>query len=343
VAPARRLHRHPDAAVTRCEALRSIADGRRADRDAAARVDAHDAGTELRAHPDGAHAEADRGGPARHRDRPLPSEGGRVDARDGVVERVRDPERSVAVGDPRRARADGRFRDHRVRRRVDPEDASRRLVGHPDQAAADGDAAADRVRPDRVLDDLAGLGVDARHGAVVRVRDPDRAVAVGDSGGPCADMNLLDDRVRLGIDPGDRVVVVVCDPDAAAAHRDPARARPDCDRLDRLRDRIDARDGAGRGISGPDGAVARRDRRRRLVDRDLTGHVAAVRIDQADRIPGHERGVRTAAACRQDACGHRRGECDDCGGGDHSPSGNQASCEPASRIVLEIREGWRAR
>src|SRR6185312_15239920 len=83
-----------------------------------------------------------------------------------------------------------------VRRGIDLDDVAGRLVGDPDEPGADGDPAPDGVRVDRLLD-LTGLRVDARDGAVVGVRHPDRAVAVYHGGGSCARTNLHHFTVRF--------------------------------------------------------------------------------------------------------------------------------------------------
>ena len=148
------------------------------------RVDPHDAGAELALTQRLPSLKLTRRGATRDRDR-------RRHRQRGRRRRARPCRR--ARSRPRASRRHRRFRSgllrrspcgHRVRLRVDFDDTSRRLVGHPDRAAADGDPATDRVRPDRLLDDVPGVGVDARHGAVVGVRHPNRAIAVCDGGRP---------------------------------------------------------------------------------------------------------------------------------------------------------------
>src|SRR5207302_4098962 len=69
--------------------------------------------------------------------------------------------------------------------------------------------------------------------------------------------------------------------------RDACRSLSDLDRLAHVvRLRVDARDGVGVRVRGPDRAVARRDPARRRTDGDLRCDLAALRIDQADRVGG---------------------------------------------------------
>ena len=104
-------------------------------------------------------------------------------------------------------------------------------------------------------------------------------------------------------------------PDAARAQRDAARARADGDRLpDGAGARIDAGDARVVRVRHPDRAPAGGDARRRSLDRDLVFQVAAVGIEQPERVRRHLGGLSARATAdeddgREDDAGDRSRSC----------------------------------
>jgi hypothetical protein len=94
---------------------------------------------------------------------------------------------------------------------------------HPHPHRGDGEVIGATTDVDRV-DHPVRARIDARHGPVEAVRDPDGAGADRYSGGARADVDGGRDCARRGIEPCDLAVGGVGDPDPTGAHGDGARS-----------------------------------------------------------------------------------------------------------------------
>ena len=143
-----------------------------------------------------------------------------------------------------------------------------RIVSDPDAPCAEGDAATKRTCRDR-SDHLAANGIDLRDTPFFRACHPERSAAEGERSRSNTDRNGLDLAVRLRVDPRHGAVTRVRDPDRACPDRDPAGVTPDVDPLGGTRPGIDARDGAVQRIGCPDRPFPGGDARRPVADRDI--------------------------------------------------------------------------
>src|SRR4029453_18896541 len=107
------------------------------------------------------------------------------------------------------------------------------------------------------LDLLVRAGIDSGHRAVVRVADPDRAVALGHAPGPGPDRDVALPEVGGGVDAGDGVGGVGGDPHPAFGHEDVAGAGGDRDRVadDLVAGGVDAHHGRVGVVGDPHAVV----------------------------------------------------------------------------------------
>ncbi len=129
-----------------------------------------------------------------------------VELAHGVVQPVGHPDRSRRDRDTARTVSDGHALRALVDLRIDPVDAPRAGAGDPHEACSHRDRCRIAVHLNRLLHRPAGR-IDARHGAVEVVHDPERSEACRHPPRAGADPHLLHEPVAGGIDRAGRAGV----------------------------------------------------------------------------------------------------------------------------------------
>ena len=154
-----------------------------------------------------------------------------IDPGDGVVGRIRDPDRATGERDPARPVSD-RGRTHGpVGLGGDADQQARAGARHPDRVRACGDVGERQAELDLRRHDRAAR-IDAANRSVVGVGDPDRPGAGCDRDRGLAHANGRDDGARARADLGDRPAPGVGDPHPAGRRDDRRRTALDLDPID---------------------------------------------------------------------------------------------------------------